>query len=304
MRFVIRRHPAPHGARHLFSAAVAAVLLLVALALPAGAVEGPTKLFDPDVSPRSGAPTTTITFTVDYRNREGSAPSYVRVVIDGTAHAMTGDGGSDWKKGVTHRFTTKLAAGVHQVSFDASDTRKFSDRVDGGAVTIVAPTPKPTPKPTPAPTPKPNPTPAPTPKPTPAPTPVPTPTPGGGTEIGGGGGTTDGTDTTDPGGGTGAGDPTDGLPGGTGGNDGSDGSAGLPGDDDPNGSDGSSGPAAGGTVDSGTSGPGGPGAGGDPNLPTTPGDGTVDGARASRARRAPTLPPDRRPMDRAAVGGP
>jgi hypothetical protein len=247
--FIIRRHRVPSGPRHLFSAALAAALLLVALALPVGAVEGPTKLFDPDVSPRSGTPTTTITFTVDYRNREGSAPSYVRVVIDGTAHAMTGDGGTNWKKGVTHQFTTKLAAGVHEIRFEASDTRKFSDATDGGAVTITIPTPKPTPEPTPKPTPTPTPTPKPTPRPTP--TPAPTSTPGGGT--GSGGGTTDGTDTTDPDG-SGGGSPTDGLPGGSGGTGGSDGSAGLPGDDDnAPGSDGSSGGLL----------PGGPGTGGD-----------------------------------------
>ena len=138
---VIRAHPTPRGAGHLLRAAVAAWLLVLALVAPVGAVEGPTRLFDPSVSPTTATPTTTITLSVEYRNREGSAPAYVRVVIDGTAHDMTGDGGDDWKKGVGHHYATKLAAGTHQVSFVAADTRKFSDEVDGGSITVTVPAP-------------------------------------------------------------------------------------------------------------------------------------------------------------------
>jgi hypothetical protein len=219
-------------------AALAAAALLVVVALPVGAVEGPTKLFGPAVSARTGTPTTKITFTVEYRNREGSPAAWVRVVIDGAAHGMADDGGSDWKKGVTHKFTSTLPVGVHDVSFEASDTRRFTDSVGGGTVTIEAPAP--TPKPTPAPTPKP--TPAPTPKPTPEPTPEattapdPTPTPivggSGGSDGTDGSGGTDGTDGTtvggsgSTGGGSGGTDssPTDpgGVPG-----DGSDGGGGI-----------------------------------------------------------------------------
>ena len=136
---VIRVPPTPRGAGHLFRAVVAAWLLVFALVVPAGAVEGPTKLFDPAASATSATPTTTITFTVTYRNREGSAPAYVRVVIDGAAHEMTGDGGDDWKGGVGHHFATKLPVGTHDVSFVAADTRKFTDAVDGGTVTISVP---------------------------------------------------------------------------------------------------------------------------------------------------------------------
>ena len=195
---VIHRQTAARGPRQLVGSAMAAALLLVALALPVGAVEGPTRLFDPSASPGTGTPTTTITFTVGYRNREGSAPAYVRVLIDGTPHAMTGDGGSDWKKGVTHSYATKLQAGSHQVSFLASDSRKFSDDADGGTVTITVPAPDPTPKPTPKPTPNPTPESAPAPTPTPRPTPSPSPSatpPSTPTPAGSGttdGGTTDG----------------------------------------------------------------------------------------------------------------
>jgi hypothetical protein len=184
---VIRAHPTPRGAGHLLRAAVAAWLLVLVLVVPVGAVEGPTRLFDPSVTPTTPTPTTLITITVEYRNREGSAPAYVRAVIDGTAHDMTGDGGDDWRKGVSHQYTTKLPAGTHQVSFVAAAARKFSDEVDGGTitVTVVAATP-----PAPAPTPNPAPDPTPAPKSTPAPALNGTPTSGGG---GGGGTATDGT---------------------------------------------------------------------------------------------------------------
>jgi hypothetical protein len=164
--------PTPRGAGHLLRAVVAAWLLVLALVVPAGAVEGPTKLIGPAASARSAAPTTTITFTVTYRNREGSAPAYVRVVIDGKAHGMTGDGGDDWKQGVRHHYSTKLPVGSHDISFVAADTRKFTDEVSGGSVTIALPTPTPTP----------------TPKPKPDPTPRPTPTPPAGGSTGGAGG--------------------------------------------------------------------------------------------------------------------
>jgi hypothetical protein len=91
-------------------------------------------------------------------------------------------GATDWKNGVLYTFTSKLPVGTHTVSFDAADTRRFSDTAAGGTVTISAPptpapTPAPTPKPTPKPTPEPTPTPAATPKPTPKPTPTPPPAP-------------------------------------------------------------------------------------------------------------------------------
>jgi hypothetical protein len=156
----------------------AALVVLAALVGPVLAVQGPTKLFDPVVSPRTGAPTTTITFEVGYRNREGSAPEFVSVVIDGTAHRMTSLGGTSWKTGVRSRWSTTLRAGTHTVSFTATSRDKFSDTVSGGTVTItVAASPAPTPKPTPRPTTKP--TPAPTPTPDSGPASAPTPAPAG-----------------------------------------------------------------------------------------------------------------------------
>src|SRR5207249_7483166 len=98
------------AARAYLAAPIAAMLLVVvALAGPAAAVTGPTKLLNPAVSPRSGSTATTITFTVTYRNREGSAPATVRVVIGGTAHAMRpASSGSDYKSGVRFRVALHL----------------------------------------------------------------------------------------------------------------------------------------------------------------------------------------------------
>jgi hypothetical protein len=247
----IRVHPGSRGARGVLGAVATAVVLLLALALPVGAGEGPTKLFDASVGPRTGTPTTTITFAVTYRNREGSAPAYVHVLIDGTVHAMSGDGSSDWKQGVVHLFAAKLPAGVHDISFEAADTRRFAAAADGGTVTIEVPppppTPVPTPKPTPVPTPAPTPAPttAPTPAPTPTPTPAPTPTPGHGTAPTPAPTTSpDGNPGTGnaPGNGTGTGSTGGSEPGTTDGNGGtasdgdpSGGPAGRPGEPDPNG---------------------------------------------------------------------
>ncbi len=175
-----RRLPVPRGAGRLL-ALVAAACLLLSLALPVAADAGPTRLYAPGASPGSGTTATTITFTVGYRNHEGSPPAAVRVLIDGTAHGMNAGGGS-LKKGVIYTFATTLPIGTHTFSFEASDTRKFTDAVAGGTLTITAPptqppTPKPTPAPTPAATPAPVHTPAPTPRATPKPTSASTQTP-------------------------------------------------------------------------------------------------------------------------------
>jgi len=193
-------------------------MIAMGLVVPVLAVEGPTKLFDPSVSPSSGLATTTIRFAVSYRNREGSPADRVVVVIDGGAHLMTSDGTSNWKQGVRHTWSTHLAVGVHKVHFEALSRDRFSDTIDGGTVTITAP-PKPTPTPTPKPAPTPNPTPRPTPTPVnkPAATPSPGGSAGGGSTTGSGG--TTGTGATTATGGTGVIDPGSGAAGGIGSND-------------------------------------------------------------------------------------
>ena len=176
----IPRARAPRGTGQLLTTIAAAAFLLLSLALPVGAVEGPTKLYDPSASPAAGTTGTTITFTVGYRNREGSAPAFVRVVIDGSAHDMSGDG-EDWKRGVSFVWTSTLSEGTHTISYAASDTRRFTDEIAGGTVTITAPPPPPATPAPPTPTPPPAATPAPTSAPAatahPAATPTPTPRP-------------------------------------------------------------------------------------------------------------------------------
>jgi hypothetical protein len=160
------RHPRPQTGtdpavrRAARAAAVAtAVLLLLAAVAPAWAIAGPTRLSDAAVSPRSGHPTTTITVSVTYRNREGSPADWVRVHVAGSVKAMTHVGGSDWKKGVTFRWSGKLPLGTHAVSIDAQSRDHFTDQLPAGSVKITpAPTADPTPKPTPRPTPRPTPT--------------------------------------------------------------------------------------------------------------------------------------------------
>jgi hypothetical protein len=147
----------------------AVVLLLFATVAPAFAAAGPTRLSNPVVSPRVGLPTTTITITVSYRNREGSPADWVRVTVAGKARAMSHVGGSDWKSGVTFRWRGKLPVGTFGVSISAQSRDHFTDVIAAGEVKIKLPVPAPTPEPTPRPTPRP--TSAPTPEPTPGPTP-------------------------------------------------------------------------------------------------------------------------------------
>lgn len=151
------------GSRRAALALASAVLLLVALVAPAWAVSGPTRLLDPDV-PAAGRSDQSIVVSVTYRNREGSAPDHVHAIVDGTPRAMRAQG-SDWKKGVRFTLGLSLSPGSHRVSFEAADTGKFSDAIEGGTIAVAAPPAAATPAPTPRPSPKP------TPRPTPAPTP-------------------------------------------------------------------------------------------------------------------------------------
>jgi hypothetical protein len=129
------------GIRSGLAASSAAIALLaLVLVFPAAAVSGPTKLLNASVSPRTASPTTSITFTVSYRNRYGDAPVYVRVLIDGAARAMrVADSQLDYHGGVRYRLVTTLALGKHQIGFTASDARKFTDTIQAGTVTITRP---------------------------------------------------------------------------------------------------------------------------------------------------------------------
>ncbi len=153
-----------------------AVLLVALIVLPAAAVSGPTKLLDPVAGPAAGTPTTTFSFAVTYRNREGSEPDHVQILVDGVAHVMATVDGADWKAGARFTWSSRLPVGTHEIEFRAMDRDRFTDSIAGGTVSVALPA-TPTPAPTPTPKPPPNPTPAPTPNPTPRPTPAATPDP-------------------------------------------------------------------------------------------------------------------------------
>jgi hypothetical protein len=179
--------------REFVASALGSVLLLLAVSVPvlAALPPGPTQLQDPDVTPRTGSSTTPITFTVTYWNAHALPPDYVRVVVGGATHAMSGSG-TDWRAGVVFKVTTLVPAGTHAVRFEARDAERFVDQVDGGSV-VIGQAPTPTPKPPPA--------------------PEPTPTGGG---SGGSGGSDGGSGSTG-GGSTGSTDPTSGTGGSAGG---------------------------------------------------------------------------------------
>jgi hypothetical protein len=168
--------------RASWRAVVLAMLVLGLSVLPVAAVTGPTSLIDPSVSPTVATPTTTITFAVTYRHRQGAPTDYVRVVIGSKAYEMAPTSTStDYRNGVRYQYKRTLALGTYTVRFEGRGRDKFEMILDAGTVTIRE-SATPTPKPTPAPTPKPTPTP--TPAPTPAPTSQPpgpgaTPAPGG-----------------------------------------------------------------------------------------------------------------------------
>jgi hypothetical protein len=163
--------------RAVGSLGLVVILLLGTVATAGAANQGPTRLSRGAVSPASATTTQTVTFSVDYRNREGSPADWVRVTVGGSSHAMQVTGPDDWKREVRFTWSGKLPAGTHAVVFEAMSRDRFSARLEAGSVTITSPpTPAPTPKPTPKPTPRP--TAAPTPRPTPAPTATPRPSPG------------------------------------------------------------------------------------------------------------------------------
>ena len=186
MTSTIRQHAGAGWSIRPIVAVFAAVALACLLALPAVAVTGPTRLLEPSVSPTSGTPQTVIRFEVTYRNREGSPPDAVDVVVGGSSHPMSPTSAStNWKSGVRFAFSTTLSVGTHDVVFKAVDRERFRDEATGESVTIaIPPTPPPTPKPsatpkatpTPAPTATPKPSPSATPKPSPSATPKPNPT--------------------------------------------------------------------------------------------------------------------------------
>ena len=171
-------------ARPAVRASLAALLLIVAIALPAlaegasAAGSGGTEisLTSKGASPTSGTTDTKITFAVLYQNSLALAPDYVHVRVAGSVFDMSPVTGDTWKKGVRFEVATRLPAGTWTARFEATDRNDAFTQVTGPTVVITG-TPTPAPTATPRPTPSPTPAPTATPKPTPAPTATPKPTP-------------------------------------------------------------------------------------------------------------------------------
>ncbi len=136
--FIVTHRPSGRRARPWLAAAIVALAALLAVLVgTAAALSGPVHLRDGTAWPRTGTPTTTISFAVTYRHDDREAPAFVRLVVDGTSHAMTAAGGTpDFGAGALFRFTTTLPAGTHVISFWAADVHGFADRDQAGLVKI------------------------------------------------------------------------------------------------------------------------------------------------------------------------
>ena len=82
------------------------------------------------VDPKSGDQYTQFTFTVNYTDQENDGPSYIYVVINGTAYAMVKQYGSDsdYTDGCIYNRTITLAPGAHNYTyyFECSDGYGFN----------------------------------------------------------------------------------------------------------------------------------------------------------------------------------
>ena len=166
------------GAVTLASWVAASLFLTVTPVLALSATCGVVTLSQGGVSPASGTPATTFTFTVTYTNANGGTPSRARVRFgDFSEVVLTGAG--DTKAGVTYTGSTTKPNGTWTYKFRfrtngtwcetptgtfivATATPPTDPEADGQAdaeADAEADRPKPTPKPTPKATPKPTPKP-------------------------------------------------------------------------------------------------------------------------------------------------
>ncbi len=82
-------------------------------------------LVNHSVSPESGDPGTTFTWTVTYVDADDDAPEYVHITIDGTTYNMTkqDSGDNTYTDGCIYTYSMVLnEEGVHQYNFSAKDT--------------------------------------------------------------------------------------------------------------------------------------------------------------------------------------
>ena len=140
-----------------------------------GASHATPSLTSGRASPGSGTPTTTIRFSVRYRDSTGCAPTRIQVVITGVGSYRL-SGGAAYQTGVTFSVGVRLPAGKWAYRFTASSGSGAGARsvtltaVSPSRVVISKPKPKPAPKPAPKPTARPTTKPAAPSKPRPSPT--------------------------------------------------------------------------------------------------------------------------------------
>ncbi len=86
------------------------------------------------MSPASGDTDTKFTFSVHYQDADGDAPATIKVVIDGTDHALDLKSG-DAADG-TYTYTAKLSKGAHTFYFSANDGTDDAVSSDGTPTSI------------------------------------------------------------------------------------------------------------------------------------------------------------------------
>lgn len=170
--------------------ATRAALVIATLPMAFAAVAGPTfaaacdsdgayklSLTQPAVSPRSGSPSTVITFSVRATFKAGCPAPKVTAVLSGPSSVTHGlAAGSTNTVGTLFSGARTLPVGSWIVGFRAvAPSGTIVTITAQGSVVITAPNPTPTPAPTPTPTPRPT-APPPTPPPTAPPPTLPPPT--------------------------------------------------------------------------------------------------------------------------------
>jgi hypothetical protein len=86
------------------------------------AYNDPPLLSSPQVSPATGRPGATYTFSVRYSDQDGDVPSIKNIVLDGSPHAMTLVSGQPPANG-WYNYVTTLSVGSHSYSFYFEDGR-------------------------------------------------------------------------------------------------------------------------------------------------------------------------------------
>ncbi len=134
----VQRAPAWRRVWPWLSVMAAVLLMLAALAGPALAHDGPSRLRDAVVSPRLARATTTIRFSVVYVDRSGATPIDVAVEIDGRPRSMVAQGlGRRDGRGLWFVASGRLPVGVHRIAFTARASDGSSLRLPAGLVRVV-----------------------------------------------------------------------------------------------------------------------------------------------------------------------